>query len=363
MRGNYIPKWPETTVGSVGHAPNETQTADRPPGGRARHQVVGVIMLRFCRAKHRLTTLEKPRPTERCDITPAAFCELIASNPEAFCAEIGGTLFILGTNIRSSICQGEYIGVLAVDRCGSAVIIHVIDENDDHAHALIHSLVLAERIAKWEWEELMYLAGDRKPDLVRFLGHSINILNRYQRVMLFYRSPFFDIDRRVEKNKNFEIRDAAAWLLSHRVGAAYLGFDCLRDPNTQREYLVIGEIDRVHVPQWWPARPPKRDSRAVGEFFDPYNRDHKGREFRRDVRWDEKIRFRATRRRLFALINQIGRFADDCEFWRARLSAPDSVTVVRGGRGLSFRLYTPEDFHRLDVSWEDYEKGNAEALL
>jgi hypothetical protein len=53
----------------------------------------------------------------------------------------------------------------------------------------------------------------------------------------------------------------------------------------------------------------------------------------------------------FAYVYQSGRFTDDAEYWRSRLSEAADIKPRGSGSALRFRLHTQEDFRAFREAW------------
>lgn len=74
--------------------------------------------------------------------------QLICRNPEAFCAELGEPIRIVGSEVQPSDVVQDRIDLLGVDENGTAVVIEL--KRDSHRFQLLQALSYAGMIAKWE---------------------------------------------------------------------------------------------------------------------------------------------------------------------------------------------------------------------
>ncbi len=105
----------------------------------------------------------------------------------------------------------------------------------------------------------------------------------------------------------------------------------------------------VEAPQFHEAP----DLSAIGHFFARGGAPH-----RRTFFLGGQLRWSARARRRFAYIRQFGRFPDDFDFWRQRLSDPDSVRPSAGENRIQFRLHTEQDFDRFEEAVRQLETMN-----
>ncbi|HEU0139234.1 MAG TPA: hypothetical protein VFQ79_05970 [Bryobacteraceae bacterium] len=95
------------------------------------------------------------------------------------------------------------------------------------------------------------------------------------------------------------------------------------------------------------------DLSAMGHFFSRGGLPH-----RRIFFTGGHLRWSARARRRFAYVRQSGRFPDDFDFWRKRLSDPNSVRPSTRENRIQFRLHTQQDFDRFEEAVRQLETAN-----
>lgn len=326
-------------------------------------------MLRIDKANKGLVLLE-PRTMresgywERRDIQ-----EMICRTPDAFCKELNEYIHIVGSEARPAEFVQDRIDLLGVDPDGVAVIIEI--KRDNHKLHLLQALSYAGMVAKWEpkrfLEELCKFnrsgqtLDDAKEELEGILDEEdIETINRNQRIVLL--AEQFD----------YEVLVTAEWLTErynvdvrcYRLALAKNGSDdfltCTRaypPPELtdvairRRRKKEVGDAD----PTTWDERLGAIENQAEANFLRSEiakGQENDGLRSTITFRIGEKRRYRIHSKRQFAYVIQTGRFEDDIEFWKARISENASVKTRHNGNNLRFRLRTEDDFDRFRKAWD-----------
>ena len=310
-------------------------------------------MLRIDRERQELVRLASA-PLADVDLTERHDLQnFIVRSPEAFFAELGETLFLVGSEVQPSRDVADRIDLLAIDSSGHSVIIEL--KRGNNKWQMFQAISYAAMIASWQPDDfLQYLAQTRDKDrLIRHLKDGPESLNRRQRIIL------------VAEAFDYAVLIGAEWLAErHGVDIRCCQLSLAHDATGSAEYLVCSNIfpapeiaeqalkRRVTASRplrWpdWPSALSKVVNSAVAAFFQTEldaGREHYLRKRELWFRHGGIRRWNVHARTGWAYVWQRARFDGDIEFWRRQLSLPDEVKSVKRDRGLSFLLETSEDF-------------------
>lgn len=115
---------------------------------------------------------------------------MIRTNPDAFFAEMGEQLLLIGEEIRATDVVDDRIDLLAIDPEGAATIIEL--KRRDHKLHLLQALAYASMVSRWTpqrfVEERSRLSGasrvDAEEEIEQYLAEDFGTLNQSQRVVL-----------------------------------------------------------------------------------------------------------------------------------------------------------------------------------
>src|SRR5581483_827031 len=141
------------------------------------------------RNEKKLTRL-KQSPLAQADHWERHLQEMICSNPEAFCEEIGEKLCLIGQEVRPSDAVPDRIDILAIDEAGIAVVLEL--KRGSHKLQLLQAVSYAGMVARWQGERFIEtLAANfnvsKEEARNRILDHSateISSINHAQRILL-----------------------------------------------------------------------------------------------------------------------------------------------------------------------------------
>ncbi|QDV75705.1 hypothetical protein [Botrimarina mediterranea] len=312
-------------------------------------------MLRIDRAQQSLSTLATPSfagasITERYDLQ-----EFIANSPEAFFGEVGERLFVIGKEIVPSKNVMDRVDLLCVDQEGATVIVEL--KRGNHKLHLLQAISYAGMLAEWSADDVLErLNEDQQEALAEFLDVEVSLLNRSQRIML------------IAEGYDYALLVATEWLNEQfgvpitccRVGMA-------TDAASNAEYLVCSTvypapelaqqaaprgrqaIERRSGGKWasWEDALASTENPIAEAFYRKQLDD--GRENRLRYRLlrfrvHGKRRFVTELRRIGATAVQFGRFPGDLNFWRERISDPQSLATRVQDSEVRFHLRTETDF-------------------
>lgn len=321
-----------------------------------------LTMLRIDRKTRKLQsliakTLPESGLTERGDLQ-----SMIRNSPDAFFAEMGENLLLLGEEVRPTEWVDDRIDLLALDPQGAVTVIEL--KRGSHKLHLLQALGYAATVSKWDRNSLLKLRAqltsrqveDAEEDLDEFLVDSSGSLNQSQRIVL------------VAENFDYMVLATAEWLtekfdvdikcfrvkLSTDGIQEFLSCTCIYPPPelVQSADGRVRRKDGTKGSRWtsWDEVFSNVSNTAIVDFFKHEinaGREHYLRNRQLHFRIGEHRRLFLAARRELAYGWQHRRFDGDLEFWRERLSMPDKVQEVKNGRCLRFFLSTADDFRKL----------------
>ena len=301
-------------------------------------------------------SLDVLKITERYDLQ-----QMIANSPADFFGEIGEQLLLLGQEIRPSPVVDDRIDLLALDSSGAVVVIEL--KRGSHKLQLLQSLSYAAMISSWSADELVGIrvkstgksAEDVNAELEDFLLEEHEAINARQRVILI--AEAFD----------YAVLATAEWL-SERHDADIQCHKLVVTIDGENEY--VGCV-RLYPPSDIGQEAVRRGPRAPGQplksgkwkdwddaiaaigndavrgFFREEIDAKRDAYLRKRVlrfHYNGRRRWWAAARNDLAYVWQNGRFEDDLDFWRTRLSDLGDVGEVKDSACLRLFLRTPNDF-------------------
>src|SRR5210317_526783 len=140
-------------------------------------------MLKIDRDNQSFSSLDTPTLadvsiTERYDLQ-----EFISNSPDAFFAEIGQKLFLLGKEVEPSKNVQDRIDLLAVDKEGASVVIEL--KRGNHKLHMLQAISYAGMISQWNSDDFLQLLSDEQQEaLADFLEVDTDEINRQQKIIL-----------------------------------------------------------------------------------------------------------------------------------------------------------------------------------
>lgn len=312
-------------------------------------------MLKINRDQKQFSKLDEPNLADASISERYDLQEFIYNSPDAFFAEIGQKLFLLGQEVKPSDTVQDRIDLLALDQEGTAVVIEL--KRGKHKLHLLQAIAYAGMIAYWESDDFVGLIDDEKAEkLLDFLEVDNEDINRQQRIIL------------IAEAYDYEVLVGAEWL-SDQYG---VDITCCRialaeDPESKAEYFVCSNVfpppelahqavvrggggkrkgKKVAWPDWQTAL-AAIDNEAVASYFKQeldVGREDYLRKRILHYRLDGQRRWFLTARKDRAYAWQEGRFVGDVDFWRGGLGEPNDVGPVKDETCLRFFLSTEQDF-------------------
>lgn len=284
--------------------------------------------------------------------------DMICSDPDAFCEEIGESLWVIGQAVRPADAILDEIDILAVDEVGNAVVIEL--KRGAHKLQLLQAVSYAGMISRWTEDRFIKTLAENytqsKDDALAAIedhtGSNIASINQAQRILLIaedFDPALLFATEWLHERYGVDIR-CYRLQLSQENGNDYLTCTCIYPP-IEIATLTRGSENRRGQPamDWasWDAALQSVENKAVKDFFQAeVANNQETRLSSREViyRIDGKRRFWIGCRKKYAYVWQGGRFEGDENYWKGVLSEPDHVQQVREKRDIRFRLTTSADF-------------------
>ncbi|MCB9878202.1 MAG: hypothetical protein H6835_11440 [Planctomycetes bacterium] len=311
-------------------------------------------MLKLDRKTRSFSSMRSPSLAEAGVLERADLQSCIANSSEAFFAEVGERLFLIGQEVVPSTTVADRIDLLAADPEGAIVIVE-LKRGSNKLH-MLQAISYAGMLAHWEADEFRSLMpGDRWDALCDFLEVDVEDLNRRQRILL------------VAEAYDYALLSGAEWLSErHGVDLRCCTVSLATDPTTGAEYLACASVypppalaeqsvartrsgRGTRPPKWsaWDEAIDAIENRDLAEFARREIEAGREKTLRRrslHYRLDGKRRWSLSCRAKTVYVWQRGRFDGDVGFWQRLLSDPQAVTVVRKGKALSLSLATKGEF-------------------
>lgn len=267
---------------------------------------------------------------------------------------MGEELFLIGTEIMPSKDVQDRIGLLTIDREGKVVVIEL--KRGSNKLQMLQAISYAGMIKHWDPEELLSLLDEQQQeDLDSFLDCDTDQINSAQRVIL------------VAESFDFALLIATQWLCEeYDVDIICCRIALATDTDGQSEYLACSTayppkelVDVSHArgkgkrgsrPAKWSDWDTALANIANPDAVDFYKQrladNHESYLRKRILRYrcNGKRRWFMAARQKLAYLWQEGRFDQDIDYWRGKISQADSVQPVKDGKCLRMFLDTAADF-------------------
>ncbi|MFO1078018.1 MAG: hypothetical protein U1E73_09900 [Planctomycetota bacterium] len=187
-------------------------------------------MLKLDRKTRSFSSLQSPSLAEAGVLERADLQSCIANSSEAFFAEIGERLFLIGQEVVPSTTVADRIDLLAADPEGAIVIVE-LKRGSNKLH-MLQAISYAGMLAHWSADEFRSLMpGDRWDALCDFLEVDVEELNRRQRILL------------VAEAYDYALLSGAEWLSErHGVDLRCCTVSLATDTATGAEYLACASV-------------------------------------------------------------------------------------------------------------------------
>lgn len=305
------------------------------------------------------TTLQELDMLERRDLQ-----KLIKSSFENVAAAINeDNLILIGEEVVPSPVVSDRIDLLAVDGDdGDIVVIEL--KRAKHKLQLLQALSYAAMVSGRQIADLKTLAGidSRKFDDLR-----VSKLTNCPRLIL------------VAEDFDYQVLKTAEWLLTQSIEVKCVRLTVTKDEETNNRFLsfsvifppkgIEDEAKMKRLPKTegtpsadWKEYVSHIGDQALKSFVETNLLNGRENQFAYKTfhyRFEGSRRFQVWIKQTSALVEQIGRFDGDVEFWKNRLPSEAQSHEVYGGERLRFYLRSAEDFSRFTAAAETELKSVA----
>jgi len=284
--------------------------------------------------------------------------QMIRNSPNEFFDEMGEELYLIGEEVTPTDFVEDRIDLLAVDQQGSLVVLEL--KRKANKFQLLQAIAYAAMVAKWDPGQVINAAAEfsGKSDdeatnqLEAFMTEQIEELNLSQRLIL------------IAEGFDYEVMVAAEWLtekynmdvrcyrlkLSRDNDTEYLSCTRAFPPAEITEHSIRRGRRRVgNSGKWsnWEAALAAVDNKSIVDFFNTELEQQRDNNVNK-----RQLIFRINRKRVWGVharadycyVWQDGRFENDLQIWKEKLSKGSDVAPVRNKSCLRFYLRTKDDF-------------------
>jgi hypothetical protein len=290
------------------------------------------------------------------------FRDMLIKNGNEVFKEMSESLLVVGKEVCPSDTVADRIDILGIDPQGNSVVIEL--KRYENKLQLFQGLSYAAMLSDWEEEDFISELSNHakifdieesrrilKDNLDTRDGEGIEI-NKKQRIIL------------IAEKFDFALLKATEWLFDN-YGVDIKCYEITSFKDESSDYV---SFHLVFPPRELAEQASKRGRRKVGKFVDGTSFDDTSIKTGSEIvkaffehppisaeRTSKGIACRVGgERRLFAEPRkassycwQHGRFDNDLDFWRGRLSQPSRVAEVNSNKSLRFYLFTQDDFEAL----------------
>ncbi len=290
--------------------------------------------------------------------------QMICNSPDAFFAEMGETLLLIGQEVRPADFVEDRIDLISIDQHGAVVVIELKRGTDKLQ--LLQALTYATMVSKWDRERLIAervkLAAksteEASEEVEQFLLEDIAELNQSQRVVLVAEDYDYEVLATAEwltENYSMDIR-CYRLALSADNESEFLTCTCIYPPPEITQHATrrgrLRGVQPVEYADWEDAL--KGVDQAIVEFFRQELSGRQAEAYLRDralyYRHHGKRRWTVAARPNRAYVWQTGHFNDDEAFWINQIGSHIELKLVNSGHDVRFYLASAQDFaHFLDA--------------
>jgi hypothetical protein len=317
-------------------------------------------MLKVDRNNRQFTRLSRPSLADAQLLERSDLQECIYNSSTEFFAEIGERVFVIGKEVTPIQAFPDRIDLLGIDPDGTTVVVEL--KRGSNKLQMLQAISYAGMVSRWGTEDFRgILSEEQWESLTDFLEVDSEEVNRRQRLLL------------VAEEYDYALLVGAEWLSEQfGVDVRCAAVALASDPATGSEYLAcssvfpapaLGEQASARARSTQASRPLKWadwgealagiENDALREYAHAQiesGREHYLRRRGLHYRLGGKRRWSLSCRRKAAYVWQRGRFENDEEYWRQRLSEPESVRPVKAGTALSFQLLSSGDLKEFHSS-------------
>jgi hypothetical protein len=325
-------------------------------------------MLRVDRTKKSLALLEKRSLRDAGIWERRDLQQMIRNAPAAFCDEMGESMRFVGEEVAPSDEVQDRIDLLAIDGDGDAVILEI--KRDSHKLHLLQALSYAAMVAQWPPKRFVdelakYNGRGQTVEQAReeleeaLLEEDLDAANRSQRIILLAEDFHFEVlvtAKWLTERHDIDIRCYRLALATHgneeflTCTRVYPPPELTEIAIKQRRKRDVGTVE----PTNWDQALAGIENDAVAKFFrQQIERKRPNNPRARVVQFyvGNRRRFTVYAKPEWGRVSQQGRFEDDVQFWKERLSDED-ITPISDGRKLRFYLHNEADFSKFKSAAE-----------
>jgi len=265
---------------------------------------------------------------------------MIIAAPDAFCEEIGESLWVIGQEVRPSEAVSDRIDILAVDEAGNSVIIEL--KRGTHKLQLLQAVSYAGMISRWSTDRFVETLAanfsesgeDASAAIEEHTGADVSVINQAQRIILIaedFDPALLVATEWLHESYGVDVRCYRMQLSREENGGDYVTCTCIYPP-IEIATLTRGPDNRTArtTTAWadWETALESVENTAVREFVRAElakNREARLRYREIIYRIGGQRRFYLSCKRLRGYVWQRGRFDGDLAFWKKALSKQDDV--------------------------------------
>jgi hypothetical protein len=164
---------------------------------------------------------------------------MIIAAPDAFCEEIGESLWLIGQEVRPSEAVPDRIDILAVDESGNSVVIEL--KRGTHKLQLLQAVSYAGMVSRWSPDQFVQTLAsnfsvsneDAVAEIEQHTGADISSINQAQRLILIaedFDPALLIATEWLHESYGMDVRCYRLLLSREESGNEYLTCTCIYPP-------------------------------------------------------------------------------------------------------------------------------------
>lgn len=285
--------------------------------------------------------------------------EMIFNSPEAFVKEIDQKLNIIGKEVCPSTEVDNRIDLLAINEFGSLVIIELKRGRNKYQH--LQGISYAAMISSWDLNQIIEEKSknfnisieEAKEQIEDFLSTELDNINESQEIFL------------IAEDFHLEVILSAKWLSdNYSIPIKCFKMILAKDNSTNISYLALQQV--FPLPEISDQYVKRKNTQMTNknisswsEFFLKITNNALKEFYEKEIKNGvenylpkKQLNYRVNNYRFWtcngriqnAYVWQRGRFEDDLNFWKEKLSSKKEVIPVKNNSSLRFYLKTKDDF-------------------